>query len=78
MIPKLTPMQTRIVEALRASDDLMTNRDLVEVVYADREDGGPLWATDSLRVTIHEMRPVLARMGMRLEFHRGYRLVEDA
>lgn len=78
MSAKLTPMQTRIVEALRASDDLMTNRALIEAVYADRDDGGPLYATESVRVTIHGMRPILARMGMRLEFHRGYRLVEDA
>ena len=46
--------------------DGISNRNLVERVYADRIDGGPLWAATSVMVTIKRLSARLVPAGYRV------------
>lgn len=66
-------VRRRIVGTLAlAHGDLVTRKELIEAVYGDKEDGGPLDAEPSIKVIIHHLR----REGWPIRSHwgRGYSL----
>lgn len=50
-------------------------RDLVDAVYGDDPDGGPLYASECIRTHIHQMKPALAAVGLRIA-SRPYHVIE--
>lgn len=73
----LTRVEVRIVEALAAGRHRLTPIEtLVDAVYGDRPDGGPLNAANCLKVRISYLRPKLASFGWGIENKHslGYRL----
>jgi len=66
----------RMLAAL-ADGRLRTGRELVELVYADCPDGGPLSGESCIAVMASKARPKLAALGWDLRGYRrlgGYRL----
>jgi hypothetical protein len=57
-------------------------RHIITFAYADREDGGPLWADTSVHVQIHKINKKLAKLtGQRIKASSGgpgatYRLIQ--
>lgn len=76
-VTTLTRVETRIVEALAAGRHRLTPIEvLIDAVYGDRPDGGPLNAAGCLKVRITSLRPKLASSGWTIENKHslGYRL----
>jgi hypothetical protein len=48
--------QSRLLAALRHSPGALRRNELVEYVYGDDPDGGPLWAPTTITVTVHRLR----------------------
>jgi hypothetical protein len=48
--------QSRLLAALRHSSGALRWKELVEYVYGDDPEGGPLWAPTSITVTVHRLR----------------------
>ena len=77
----LSRLQRRIYEIVQSCDDHgIDMHDLAERVYAHRRDGGPEYAADSIRVTIHLMNKRLAACGRQIKASvrgrgAGYRVV---
>jgi hypothetical protein len=70
-----------VLKHLRASGSKWSSvQELVDVVYGDSEEGGPLWADTVIQVTMFRLR----QRGLMIETHSrgrralGYRLAEDA
>lgn len=73
----LTRTETLILEALVAGRHRFTPMSaLVDAVYADRPDGGPMDPSKIIRVVISRMRPRLSTLGWTVELRWGvgYRL----
>jgi hypothetical protein len=45
---------------------------LLDRVYSDRADGGPLTATNSMQVQKNKMQPRLAKFGMKIATTKGH------
>jgi hypothetical protein len=48
--------QSRLLAALRHSPGALRRDELVEYIYGDDPDGGPLWAPTMITVTVHRLR----------------------
>jgi DNA-binding response OmpR family regulator len=48
--------QSRLLAALMHSPGALRRNELVEYIYGDDPDGGPLWAPTMITVTIHRLR----------------------
>lgn len=46
-------------------------KDMINAVYGDCEDGGPLTADNCIRVTMHRSRRLLKKFGLAVECKRG-------
>jgi hypothetical protein len=46
----------RLLAALRHSPGALRRNELVEYIYGDDPDGGPLWAPTMITVTVHRLR----------------------
>lgn len=71
----LTPMERSVLTALSVSPMALTWRDLSEILYSDREDGGPLYANTNIRLFIKNLR---SKRGLQIECgpRRAYRLTD--
>ena len=49
----------------------VSGQELVEVLYHDREDGGPEWSETVVAVTINRYRHLLAPLALRIEGKGG-------
>jgi hypothetical protein len=70
---KLTPLEAAIFRAVVARPGL--NRDdLAAAVYRNRSDGGPMWASNSISVTVCSgLNPKLRAFGVRVAAGKGSR-----
>ena len=48
--------QSRLLAALRHSPGALRRNELVEYLYGDDPDGGPLWAPTNITVTVYRLR----------------------
>jgi hypothetical protein len=48
--------QSRLLAALRPSPGALRWNELVEYIYGDDPDGGPLWAPRTITVAVHRLR----------------------
>ena len=48
--------QSRLLAALRHSPGALRRNELVEYIYGDDPEGGPLWAPTIITVTVHRLR----------------------
>jgi len=48
--------QSRLLAALRHSPGALRRNELVEYVYGDDPEGGPLWAPTTITVAVHRLR----------------------
>jgi hypothetical protein len=46
----------RLLAALRHSPGALRRKELVEYIYGDDPDGGPLWAPTIITATVHRLR----------------------
>lgn len=68
----LSPFEERLLFALVArSPAPVETKDLIHVVYGDREDGGPDTASQCLRVIICRLRKKLERLGWQVPCNWG-------
>lgn len=61
-----------------AKGHFVSREDMIEAVYSDDEDGGPLCADECIKVTICRVRKLLAKLNVRIVGWRGesgYRMV---
>jgi hypothetical protein len=58
--------QSRLLAALRHSSGALRRNELVEYIYGDDPDGGPLWAPTMITVTVHRLR----KSGHKITFGR--------
>lgn len=73
MTAKASPIELRTAAALLANLDVpLSTERLVEHIWGDREDGGPLAADRCLQVYITRLRHLLDALGMRIESLRGH------
>lgn len=78
---RLSRLQRSVLAALaRQRGEALSIRSVIDVAYGDREDGGPLAAVSTIRVTIHNLNQKIADRGWFVEndYGRGYRLVRTA
>ena len=54
--PSVGARQSRLLAALRHSPGALRWKELVEYVYVDDPDGGPLWAPRTITVAVHRLR----------------------
>lgn len=64
---RLTPIQTKIYNAVRAAKHGIAIGRLADQVYADRRDGGPNCAWDVVRTQVYLMNKRLADVGERVK-----------
>lgn len=65
---KLTYLESVVFEAVATSGKRgIPSPDLLKKIYADRKDGGPLFARDCMYVTIHRLNAKIAGSGKRVE-----------
>jgi len=64
-----TPSQQRIFDALRSRP--RTCAELVDLLYAEREDGGPDFAATTVHVFVNQMRGKLKPHGMTIRSGGG-------
>lgn len=67
----LTPTQRKIYLAARDTKGGIEIRKLVDHLYGDRHDGGPLYAWDTIHVTVHNMNKRLAPYGEAVKSNRS-------
>ena len=65
------PVRQRIVLLVANRPDGITAGDLAELVYADRPNGEPEWAANSIKCTIHYANKELAPQGYRIKSDMG-------
>jgi hypothetical protein len=74
--PELTPRQIRIYNALRKAKDGLSIQVLTDKVYAERIDGGPIGACNSVRNAICLMNKRLVTVNEKATArHCVYRLI---
>src|SRR5262245_53476947 len=54
--PSVGARQSRLLAALRHAPGALRWKELVEYVYGDDPDGGPLWAPRAITVAVHRLR----------------------
>lgn len=62
----MPPMQQRIYEAVRFAKRPLSSSQIVNAIYGNRADGGPVWATKSIHVQIWNMNKRLAKVGEKI------------
>jgi hypothetical protein len=62
----LTPLEFRVWDVLRRAPDGLACAALIERVYSDRPDGGPLTARNSIWSHAHRANRKLAAIGQRI------------
>jgi hypothetical protein len=65
------PVRRRIVLLVANRPDGITAGDLANLVYADRPNGEPEWAANSIKCTIHYANKELAPQGYRIKSDMG-------
>ena len=53
--PSAGACQSRLLAALRHSPGALRRNELVEYIYGDDPNGGPLWAPTMITVTVHRL-----------------------
>lgn len=73
----LSPMQARIYNAVKHAAQGISVKSLINKVYVDDEDGGPLFADNSIRVQIGLLNKRLAAANVKIGTRRGrlYRII---
>lgn len=74
----LPPMQFRIYDVVRRAKHGISGPRLIDAVYADRSDGGPEFAEQSVYVQIRNLNRRLAKVCLKVSANRrreNYRLV---
>lgn len=54
--PSLGARQSRLLAALRHSPGALRTNELVEYIYGDDPEGGPLWAPRTITVAVYRLR----------------------
>src|SRR5262245_46888114 len=54
--PSAGARQSRLLAALRHSPGALRRNELVDYIYGDDPEGGPLWAPTMITVTVHRLR----------------------
>lgn len=67
----LSPLQLKIYNAVRKTRYGISGPELTNKVYADRDDGGPLWAAVSIHVQVQRMNKRLAPVGQHIGCANG-------
>lgn len=67
----LSPMQLKIYKAVRYAHYGLSSTELANKVYADRDDGGPLWASTSVCVQVKRLNERLAAVGQKVGCGNG-------
>ena len=78
---RLSRLQRNILAAVaRQKGGTLTISQTLDAAYGEREDGGPLAAVSTIRVTIHKLNRKIAPFGWAVEndYGHGYRLVRTA
>lgn len=76
---RLTRLQSRALEALVSGRNrFLAANSLIDQIYADDPNGGPLDSQACLRSVIHKLRPKLRKTGWDIELRWGvgYRLIK--
>lgn len=69
---ELVGQQKRIYEAVkRAYPERISTNDLVDLIYSERSDGGPIWANSTIRRLIFDINQKIAAYGERLSGKPG-------
>ena len=76
----LSPTESVIMACLLSAKTSVTIKELIDVVYGDDPEGGPLAASNCIRVMMCNLRRKLQRKGVYItgKCWQGYRLVEKA
>jgi len=70
-------LRQRLIEALHDSGDGLSCRDLVNRVYADDPNGGPINANRCVNLMVHKANKELEPQGYRIKYgFTKYRLVK--
>ena len=77
MMPSVSGTLRTTVVGLIANRPGITSDQLVGLVYADRPNGEPDWAVNSVKSTIHHANKELLPQGylIRCKYGQGYRLI---
>lgn len=71
----LSPMGTKVYNAVRSAKYGINIHDLADKVYADRIDGGPSTANEVVRVSVNSLNKLIVAAGEKIEARdRRYRL----
>ena len=72
---KLQPQQFRVLAVLLEFGDRIGVPSLIDALYGHRTDGGPLFAGTIVQMYVHQLRPLLAPLGIGIDavYRRGYR-----
>jgi DNA-binding response OmpR family regulator len=62
----LTPSERIIVDAIAEGGNYARASDIIDRLYGDDEEGGPLYARESVRVTVHRLRRKLKTYGIEI------------
>jgi DNA-binding response OmpR family regulator len=63
----LTPSQQVILDTITQGGNYARVTDIIERLYGDDEDGGPLYARESVRVTVCHLRRKLKPYGLEIK-----------
>lgn len=71
----ISPEERRVLTALSVAPRSLSGRELSEILYMDREDGGPLFARECVQAYVQSLRK---KLGLSIEAGpwRGYRLTD--
>lgn len=75
---RLSAMQRKVLAAFASEKGgVLRGKRLIDRVFDDREDGGPLVPMKTIYLAIHRINKAISSRGWRLEneYRRGYRLV---
>lgn len=77
---EISEMQARILKPVwRAKGEYIPTERLIDFLYADDPDGGPLNARGSFQIILRQLRAKLAPFGVKIKsrYSVGYRLVME-
>lgn len=64
---RLAPIEFKILFVLCAAGGVVSSEQLLELLYGERADGGPIYAATALSVRICRMRRKVAKFGISIE-----------
>jgi DNA-binding response OmpR family regulator len=66
VIPHLTPTQQIILDTIAQGGNYARVTDIIDRLYGEDEEGGPLYARECVRVTVHRLRRKLKPYGIEI------------